>query len=203
MKELAFYMKRRLDADMSPENEDENYKDYSYPRMIMTSGHDTTVSADLLFIIKALGLNETDIYRCPRYATQFAIETRTAKSKGSTKSYSDYTIYGYVDDRKIFEISADKFINKIENEAWSDKEISDYCGFDEKNNNSTSSEDNDKEDSAKKAYKILMIVFICLSALLLAISIFLGIKLSRTKSPSPPIDQNFSANMTRNDLQSH
>ena len=77
---------------MSPENEDENYKDYSYPRMIMNSGHDSTVSAQLLFIIKALGLNETDIYRCPRYATQFAIETRTAKSKGSAKNYSDYTI---------------------------------------------------------------------------------------------------------------
>ena len=202
MKELAFYMKRRLDADMSPEKEDENYKDYSYPRMIMTSGHDSTVSADQIYIIRALGLNESDIYRFPRYATQLAIETRTAKSEGSAKSYSDYTVHGYLDDRKIFEVSADRFINKIENEAWSDEEISDYCGFDDKNknNNSTSSDDDDDGDNAKKAYKILMIVFICLTALLLAACIFLGIKLSRAK-PTPPIDPNFSSNITQNNLQ--
>ncbi len=187
---------------MSPEKEDENYKDYSYPRMIMTSGHDSTVSADQIYIIRALGLNESDIYRFPRYATQLAIETRTAKSEGSAKSYSDYTVHGYLDDRKIFEVSADRFINKIENEAWSDEEISDYCGFDDKNknNNSTSSDDDDDGDNAKKAYKILMIVFICLTALLLAACIFLGIKLSRAK-PTPPIDQNFSSNITQNNLQ--
>ena len=77
----------------------------------------------------------------------------------------------------------------------SDKEISDYCGFNE-------NEDKNKEDNAKKAYKILMIVFICLTALLLATSIFLGIKLSKAKSP-PSIDPNLSANMTQNGLQSH
>ena len=63
---IIYYMKRRLDADMSSIDEDANFKDYSYPRMLMVSGHDSSIVANLLVYIKALGLNETDIYRLPK-----------------------------------------------------------------------------------------------------------------------------------------
>ena len=61
MKELLFYMQRRLDTNMTEEDEDANYADYSRPRMLMKSGHDTTLNFDLFFFIKALDLNETEI----------------------------------------------------------------------------------------------------------------------------------------------
>ena len=49
MRELIYYMKRRLDSHITEDDEDANYKDYSYPRMLMISGHDATVTADLIF----------------------------------------------------------------------------------------------------------------------------------------------------------
>ena len=54
MRELIYFMKRRIDADITPVNEDSNYKDYSRPKMVMRSGHDSTVSADLILLIKFL-----------------------------------------------------------------------------------------------------------------------------------------------------
>jgi len=53
MRELIYYMKRRLDSHITEEYEDANYKDYSYPRMLMISGHDSTVSSNLIFLINA------------------------------------------------------------------------------------------------------------------------------------------------------
>ena len=61
MKELLFYMKRRLDANMTEIDEDANYLDYSIPKMLMISGHDTSLSADFMLLIKALGLNDITI----------------------------------------------------------------------------------------------------------------------------------------------
>jgi hypothetical protein len=60
MRKLLYYMKRRLDADISEINEELNYKDYSRPRYIMKSGHDATVSADLVLLMKALDIDLTE-----------------------------------------------------------------------------------------------------------------------------------------------
>ena len=216
MKELIFYIKRRLDADITSTNEDANYKDYSRPRMIMTSGHDSTVSADLILIIRALGLNETELYDFPKYATQLAIEVRTNKAVNTDGSYNDYNVVGYFDDKQIFNVNANDFLNKIENEVWSDSKVNEFCGFDDtttntnngtsnngSNSNSTNSNDDDS-DNAKKAYKALMIVFICLTAILLATTIFLAYKLSKANAPRPPIDTNYQTNgndTTQNNLK--
>ena len=94
MRELIYFMKRRIDADITPENEDSNYKDYSRPKMLMRSGHDTTVSADLLLILKALGLNFKEIYIFPRYSSQLALEVRAYKTITSSSTYSDYNVVG-------------------------------------------------------------------------------------------------------------
>ena len=207
MRELLFYMKRRLDADMSSTDEDANYKDYSYPRMVMNSGHDSTVSADQIFIINALGLNQSDIYIFPKYASQLALEVRTEEDEAKASGYGDYTVVGYFDDKEIFNVKADEFMNKIESEIWSDQKISDFCGFDDSSNsgtNNSTNNDDDGDDKAKTAYKVLMSVFICLSAVLLAACIFLGYKLSKANKPLPPIDKNYNpnaSNVTENNLK--
>ena len=195
MRELVYYITRRLDSDISSADEDSNFKDYSRPRMIMTSGHDSTVSADLIFIIKALGLNESEIYDFPRYASQLAIEVRTSKNINQGGSYNDYNVIGFFNDKEIFNVNANDFLNKIESEAWNDSKIIDFCGFDENsilkyNNNTISNDDDKKNDKAKTAYKVLMSVFICISAVLLASTIFLGYKLSQVNKLRGPVDQN-------------
>ena len=100
LREVLYYMKRRLDADITEENEDENIKDYSRPRMLMISGHDTTVSSDEIILIKALGLNENETFISPKFSTQLALEVK-AKNSGKTSKYSDYYVVGYIDDKEI------------------------------------------------------------------------------------------------------
>ena len=51
-------------------------------------------------------------------------------------------------------------------------------------------DDEDKTDNAKTAYKVLMSIFICLTTIFLASTIFLGYKLSKVNKTHPPIDQN-------------
>ena len=51
-----------------------------------------------------------------------------------------------------------------------------------------------KSDNAKTAYKVLMIIFICLAAIFIATTIFLAYSLSKLKNSKPPIDPNFDAN---------
>ena len=190
MRELIYYMKRRLDSNITEEDEDANNKDYSYPRMLMISGHDATVTADLIFMINALGLDEEKIYTFPKYASQLALEVRTNKTITKSSTYKDYQVIGYFDDNKIFEVNADDFINKIEGYIWSDEKINEFCGFDESINTITmNKDDEDKSDNAKTAYKVLMSIFICLSTIFLASTIFLGYKLSKINKAHPSIDQ--------------
>ena len=190
-KEL-YYMKRRLDADISAENEDANLKDFSRPKMLMISAHDSSLTSDIVLLLVSLGLNISEFYHFPRYASQLALEVRTTKSKCS--SYSDYYILGLHDEDELFNINAQEFINKMERNLWSDEKINNFCGFDSDYNITIN--DEDKKDNAKTAYKVLMSVFICLSAILLATTILFGYKYSKASKPMPPIDQQVNYNPT-------
>ena len=178
MSEFIYYMKRRIDADINGEKIEENFKDYSKPKMIMLSGHDSTLSAHEVFLIDALGLDYS-YYRFPKFAAQMAFEV-TRKTDGPKSSYSDYTIHYIFNDEIIYNISVKDFIDKVEPHIWTSQQINDFCGFDE--------EDDDKKDNAKKTYKILMILFIIFTAILLATTIFLALKLkSKTDPPQTKI----------------
>lgn len=219
MSELIYYMKRRLDADITEEDEDANYKDYSIPRMLMISGHDSTTSADEIFILNALGLNVTEKYIFPRYASQLALEVRAKDDSKKKTSYADYYVVGYFNDEELFNVPADEFIKKVEGDIWPQEKIDKFCGFDEdkttpdsqngNNENNGTSENNGnstvnsgeikkKKDKAKTAYKVLMSVFICLSAILLATTLLFACKSSPTKAP---LDKNYNPNLTTNSLK--
>ena len=193
LREILFYMKRRLDADIGEIDEDSNYKDYSRPRWIMISGHDFTVSADLVLLMKALGLNITTKFQYPKFASQLALEVRTDSEK--CKTYSDYYIVGYLDNTELFNIKADEFIDKIEKEIWSDQQVNEFCRIQQNNNE-------DKIYFDKKTYKIIIIVFICLVVfiiILIGIIIFLGFKLYKSKQV---IDISQDINQTNNSINS-
>ena len=194
MSELLFHMKRRLDADITVEDEDENIKDYSRPKWLMISGHDSTTSADEIFMLNALGLNVSELYIFPKYAAQLALEVR-AKNDSKKSSYNDYYVTGFFNDKELFNVTADEFISKIETDIWSQEKIDKFCGF-EGNSNGNNTTPEDKKDKAKTAYKVLMSIFICLSAILLATTILLAYKLSKKNSVSPPLDRKFNPNKT-------
>ena len=195
LREVLYYMKRRLNVDITEENEDENIKDYSRPRMLMISGHDTTVSSDEIILIKALGLNENETFVSPKFSTQLALEVIT-KNNGKTSKYSDYYVVGYIDDKEIFNLGADVFINKIEKEIWSEKQVNDYCGLDNSYNLYYSNLMNKKE----QAYKLLMIIFICLSVILFVLTMHLSKKIKRLKN-SLSINTNINPKNSTNSIQ--
>lgn len=194
--EILYYMKRRVDADITEEDEDANYKDYSRPKMFMISGHDSTASSDEMFLIYALNLDPNSTYIFPRYASQLALEVRTQNNGQKKQGYGDYYVIGYFDDKQIFNETMDQFINKIEAQIWSDDRIDEICGFNSTSEEITVIQTEDKKDNAKKAYKILMIVFICLSAILLASTITLGVLLNKKGKANSIKNVNYNAKPT-------
>ena len=176
-REILYYMKRRLDADITEIDEDANYKDYSRPRYIMKSGHDTTVSADIVLLMKALDINIKENLKYPRFASQFVLEVRTNLDK--CKTYSDYYVVGIHDNTEIFNINAEEFMNKVEKEIWTDKQVDEYCEINSNDNG------NNDDNKIKFIYKILLIVFICLTVAFMISTIVLGVKLHKSKNSIP------------------
>lgn len=85
----------------------------------------------------------------------------------------------------MFNVTLDEFIRKIEAKVWSDEKISEYCGFKDRDtvyviNNDTNSS-HKSSDKAKKAYKVLMSIFIVTTAILLATTIFFAHQASQLK----------------------
>ena len=189
MNESIYYMKRRVDADINGVNVDENYNDYSRPKMVMISGHDSTSSSDEYFMLWALGYNVSATYKFPKFANQIALEVARKNDGAKKSSYSDYFVKCYFNDDLLFNVTFDEFINKIEDKVWNEATISQYCEFEDKIiyiNNSTNTgnstivtTEKKKKDHAKTAYKVLMSVFICLAAIFLATTLLLAYKLSK------------------------
>jgi hypothetical protein len=50
MREIIHYMKKRIDIDINQEKVEEEYLDYSRPKMVMISGHDSTIYCHEMFI---------------------------------------------------------------------------------------------------------------------------------------------------------
>ena len=90
----------------------------------------------------------------------------------------------------------DQFISKIEAQIWSDDRIDEICGFNSTSEEITVIQTEDKKDNAKKAYKILMIVFICLSAILLASTITLAVLLNKKSKANSIKNVNYNAKPT-------
>ena len=159
-------MKQRVDADKADEDISIKLEEYSRPKMMMISAHDSTVSAYEMFFAKVFNNNNADdFYKYPKFATQIALEVTTDDSIPSkNKNYSDYTIKYYFNDELIFEKKMDEFIKQVEPALWSDEKIDEFCGFiEEKENNDL--------------YFYLTIIFSSLSAVFLIIIVFLMIKL--------------------------
>ena len=194
MREFIYYMKRRIDTDINKENIEEKLEDYSKPKMLMISGHDTTISALEMFFVKVFFNNNESYYIHPKFASQVAFEITTfdgdKKDENGTvinKTYEDYYINYYFNDKLIFNYTVEEFIKKVEPALWSDSKIDTYCKFDQKEGGSDSTNDN-KDDDDKNLYHSLTIAFSIISAVFLLIIIFLIVKANRSKT-SQAIDK--------------
>ena len=190
MREFIHYTKQRIDADISGENITEKLEDYSRPKMLMISAHDSTISMWEMFFIKVFKNNNESEYIFPKFATQLAFEVVTNKTvESSSKKYEDYTINCYFNNDLFFSKNVKEFIDQVTPELYSDEKINEVCKFDQKENEPESESNNEDDDTDKKdLYFTLMIVFSATTGLFLILMIFFIIKATRSKS-SESIDK--------------
>jgi hypothetical protein len=168
MREIIHYMKKRIDIDINQEKIEEEYLDYSRPKMLMISGHDSTISCHEMFIITSLGYSD-DFFRLAKYGAQLALEvTRKDAPIDQVKkmTYKDYTLNYYFNDELLFKLSVDEFIKKIEDKLWTDEQIDKFCGF------------KNSKDNNLNSMQLMIGIILSSLVLILAIStIVLSIKL--------------------------
>ena len=132
LKEIIYYMKKRIDIDIKQKKIEEHYLDYSNPKMFMISGHDSTIACHEMFIINCLNLDIEKYFKLPKYGGQLALEiTRRDATVEEIQqmTYKNYTVNYYFNDELLFTIDVEQFLQKIEPKLWTDEQIDEFCGF--------------------------------------------------------------------------
>lgn len=176
LKDMLNYMKRKIEDDINEYPSLKNASDFSRPKMVMVSAHDTTLSAIEMFFIRFfdLGINS---YEYPRYTSQITYEiTRdddiniiNEKKTFKNLNYSDYKVSYYFNEKLILNITFDKFVERIENIIWNQEQMDRFC-FGTKTKNK------------KNIFNTSLIIIMCMSLLILIliiIIIVLVVKLSK------------------------
>ena len=174
LRELIHYMKQRVDADIKGEKIEDNITDFSRPKMVIRSGHDTTLTAQILFITHFFNLDYE--YELPTYSAQTAFEVSRDEKNGNKKlQYSDYNVTYFFNDRQILNIPLDIFINTIEKNIWTKEQIKKFCSGD------ISSDSDSVSNSSSLAILIGLITISVIALVLLIVIIVLIIKISKKK----------------------
>ena len=127
LKEMIHYMRLRVDADINGEIIENNIVDYSRPKMIIISGHDVTITFQIIYMIKYFGL-DMDLYKLPTYTSQIAYELiKISDDNKKNLTYNDYKVFFYFNDDELFNVSFDKFVDVIDKNSWNLEQINNYC----------------------------------------------------------------------------
>ena len=167
LREMMRLMKQRADDDINQVTE-VNSADFSRPKMLMFSAHDTTVSCHEMAMINCFNL-DFDSFQLPKFTAQMTFEvTRKDDSEISDISkltYDDYTVNYYFNDEKLLSTSLSNFMEKLGNYLWTDEEVDNFCSG--KNSSET---DNSDDGNSKNDNLVLYIVAISvLGAVVLAL----------------------------------
>ena len=185
LKKMLNYMERRIDDDIKGEISKKNNSDYSRPKMVILSGHDTTLSSQEMFFIKYFNL-ELESFIFPRYASQISFEiTRDdVEDENSRKNlkYSDYKVYYYFNDKLILNITFDKFIENIINNIWDNEKVSNFCS-----------------EAQKEFLEMNIIIIIIMGILILILLIVIIVLIIKIKKKSLKDEELISGDKVIND----
>jgi len=176
LKEMIHYMRLRVDADIKGEIIENNIADYSRPKMVIISGHDVTMTFQIIYMIKYFGLN-LDLYKLPTYTSQIAYELIRTTDDKSNLTYSDYKVFFYFNDDEIFNVTFDKFYDVIDKNSWNLDQINDYCI-------------GKKEDNSNNAFSIQLIVIIILGIICFALLVIVIIMAKILRKGKGNLDYN-------------
>ena len=113
MELLVKYAKLTVDEDIENSSLSSENKKSSSKKMLIVSGHDSTLSSQQLFIINSLEKN-LELYRYPTFASQLAFEITRKDDNKSQRDYSDYFINYYFNEELLLNMTLSEFLNKIE-----------------------------------------------------------------------------------------
>lgn len=185
IKEILHYMKLRIDEDIKSENEEINVSDYSKPKMIIYSGHDSTLTGEEMFMIKFFGLKVED-YIYPTYTTQLSFEVTRDEKRPEKLEYSNYKVTFYFNDQVLVTKNFDEFKKIIEDNAMTPAQINEYC-------------DGKIEEKSNSGAIYAVICLACLSFIFLVIIIILVLKLKNIKDNKEESDEHKTIGLMDND----
>ena len=164
MREFIHYMRQRINADINKENITAKLEDFSRPKMLMISAHDSTVSMWEMFLIKVFYNNDKTKYTYPKFASQLTFEVFVDDSI-QEKKLSDYIINCTLNNDLFLSKNVEEFINEVEKNLYDDDKIDEICKF----------------KSKTDVYFILTIVFSVTTGLFLILTIIFIIKAFRKR----------------------
>ena len=200
MELLINYTKLKIDEDLGIINS-------TNPKMLIVSGHDSTVNTQQFFMQLALG-GSKEYFRNPTFTSQMAFEIKRNDDDKKNRNYSDYFINYYFNDELILNMTVDKFFNIMEPHLLSNEQINAVCGLssndNEKNNTISNKTDNNNQANENvnyitvekdKYHNALVIIFASLFGVSLIINIFTIYKLLN-KNKNLEYKQNIQNSMT-------
>ena len=141
MELLINYAKLTVDEDIENSSLNSENKKSSSKKMLIVSGHDSTLSSQQLFIINSLGKN-LELYRYPTFASQLAFEITRKDDSKSKRDYSDYFINYYFNDELLLNMTLSEFLNKIEPNIQTNNDNSNNGNNTENNNENANKKNN-------------------------------------------------------------
>ena len=131
---------------------------------LIYSGHDTTLTAEELFMIKFFNLSIE--YRYPTYTSQITFEV-TRDENRENLTYSSYRVSFYFNEDIIMEKNFDEFKTVIEKNVWSEEKVSEFCDVQKKVN---------KDKNKNKLYAIIGLSILVLILGIVIIGLLIKIK---------------------------
>ena len=89
MRDMINYMKRRVDDDIQLDISKKNISDFSKPKLVILTGHDTTLSGQEAFFIRFFGL-DINSYYYPYYGSQISDEITREDVDDNMRSKLNY-----------------------------------------------------------------------------------------------------------------
>lgn len=154
-KELIEFIKKRINKEVDIQrNKKLDYNDYSSPKLVMVSGHDSMVSVMLLFLGLMNGEREK-FWKVPVYASNIAFEVYNTKETFSRENYSQYVIKVLFNGKLIegANFSFKDFIDKVNNIAWNNSQMAEFCGYKE-----NGKENWGKKDEEDESYILIKVI---------------------------------------------
>lgn len=182
--ELVEYIQKRVNIRINNTKVSQN--DYSSPKFVMISGHDSTLTSMMLFLGLMFNKQNTSYYyRNPIYASNAAFEVYIKENADLTKLTEDsFEIEYYFNGEKIATFNFTDFKEKVKNEAYTPEKIGEICKY---NTSSDDKGDNtNKESSSNTTLTIFIIltIILAIAVVILCIIILKGKGVSSTQIES-------------------